>query len=429
MKRIGALLLVFSLLSAFVFANGDGESTQTITLRMLTRTAGADPAVPLWEDAIAEFQALHPEVIIQDDSVNQEAAYSNIIKTGFATGNLPNFFYDGGTVGMVKYAKEGVIQDISPAFDDAEWYNGFAEGTFDNWKFDSFGAPGYYAFPHAMSPEAIVYNKKLFAQAGIEKTPETWNELLVAIDQLNAAGIVPWEMGGAALWRTGHLHNYIMYKWCGVQKAIDLGTRQAKWTDSDVVETFQFIKDLKARGAFRENFEGLDYDMEKSLFLAGESAMVLNGVWFAGEVSALENSEDFGTFHFPYFEEKPEFKGHMVCYPEGYYVKAGMDEEELALTIEFLKLWTSKKIQARKVKELKMLSPRVDLGLTSEDLNEVLVGYSAVFSDSTMLGSDIASYDPLSEVGDQARNSVIGMLLGQSAEEAAASVQAVIDNN
>lgn len=434
MKKVFILIFLLCLAVVPIFANGQDETDgmdgeENITIRVLTRTSGSDPHLPTWEAAKNGYMEMHPNVIIQDDSVSQEAAYNNKLKTDIATGNLPNIFYEPGVISWVKYAKNNLIMDVSPIMEDKEWFEGIVDGAFEMWNFTEYGVPGYYGVPYAMAPEVIVYNKEIFARAGIATPPETMEDLYIAIDKLKAIGVTPWSCGAKSTWRTGHIHNYLLYKWAGVEKATALGSRNAKWTDPEVVQSLQFLKDLKARGAFMDNFEGIDYDMEKSYFFNEQTAMILNGSWFIGDCINSEIADKLGTFPFPYFKEKPEYKGHMVNFPQGFYVKKNMSEKEKEASLGFLKYYIGKEIQAMRVRREQAISSRKDLDLSGIELSELYVGYTDVLKTATMLGGDSFQYDPLTSMQDRTRNSIIGMLLSGTAEQAAKEIQEEIDQN
>ncbi len=407
--------------------NKDNIKEEKATIRLLTRFSGTEAATPVWQEAIKEFMKRNPNVKIVDESVNQEAAYNNKIKTGLATGNMPHLFRLAGVVSQVKHAKNGIIMDIAPLMEDEEWMNGFFEGVFETWNFEPYGVKGYYGIPHAVASEVMLYNKELFAKAGIEKTPETMDELYDVIDKLKDIGVTPWACGAKSTWRAGHIHNYLLYKWAGVQKAIDLGTRKAKWTDPDVVQSLAHLKDLKERGAFMENFEGMDHDMEKVQFFSEQCAMMLNGSWFIGDCMNSDIYDKIGTFPFPYFKEKPEYRYHGVSFPLGFSLNGKMEGAEKQATIDFIKFWTGKEIQEKLVKEIQRLSSRKDLNLEGIELSKLYHGYNDILKDIKVSGGDSFNYDPLPAMQNRTRNSIVGMLLGNSPEEAAKEIQDEID--
>jgi hypothetical protein len=81
------------------------------------------------------------------------------------------------------------------------------------------------------------------------------------------------------------------------------------------------------------------------------------------------------------------------------------------------------------VAEIQRMSSRRDLDLSGIELSHIFRGYTEALANATMLGGDSFDYDPLASMQDRTRNSIIGMLLGNSPAEAAAEIQAEIDRN
>ena len=76
-----------------------------VTITVLTRYAGSDVQAQWLQTMMEKFSELHPNVTFQDDSVADEAAYNNKLKTAIATGNLPNMWMQYGAASLVEYAK------------------------------------------------------------------------------------------------------------------------------------------------------------------------------------------------------------------------------------------------------------------------------------------------------------------------------------
>ncbi len=437
MKKAIVIALVLSLLLSFsVFASGEQESAGTdkaagekVTIRTLTRFSGTDATTPIWQLAIKEFMEKNPNIKVEDESVNQEAAYNNKLKTDMATGNLPNVFYRPGVVSLVKLAENGIIMNVDEMMKDKEWFDGFINGTFEVWNFESYGVEGHYGVPYSIAPEVMLYNTELFSNAGIGDTPATMDDLYVVIDKLKGSGVIPWACGAKSTWRAGHIHNYLLYKWAGVETAVKIGTREKKWTDPEVVQSLAYLKDLKARGAFAKNFEGMDYDMEKIQFFTEEAAMMLNGSWFVGDCINSDIHDKIDVFGFPYFKEKPQFKGHAVNFPQGFQLNGKMEGDEKEATIKFVKFFTGNYMQTKMVEQIQRMSARKDIDTSDMELSHVFKGYTEVLNSAEMLGGDSFDYDPLSSMMDRSRNSIIGMLLGNTPREAAEEIQAEIDKN
>jgi ABC-type sugar transport system, periplasmic component len=409
--------------------DSNGASTEKVKLRIFTRISGSSLTVDWFKSALEDFSKKNPNIEIQDDSVSQEAAYNNKFKTDLATGNLPNIFSLAGIASLVKYAESGALMDVTEIINDKEWSDGFIDGAFEYWNFESYGVKGHYAVPDRVSPELVVYNKDLFTKAGITKVPETMDELYDAIAKLNAIGVTPISCGGKDTWRVGHLHNQILYKWCGVEKAKELGARTAKWTDADVVESITALKTLKDKGAFMKNFEGVDYETEKKLFLGEKAAMIVNGSWFVGECNSSEIKGKLGTFAFPYFKEKPENQGSYVIYPQSYQLKGGVTGAEKEAQIALIKFLTGKESQQKLASNVQQMVARKDVSTEGSEFSDIFRGYAAYVKNAKASGGDSFDYDQLSSMQDRTRNSLVGMLLGNTPEAAAKEIQDEIDKN
>ena len=122
-------------------------------------------------------------------------------------------------------------------------------------------------------------------------------------------------VGNKNTWRAGHLHTGIFYKYIGVEAAVKLGLRQIKWTDPDVVATFQKLLDLKDHNAFEPGFNGVDYDTEFAGFIQGKWAMVYNGLWALARIEQeMGGAAKVGVFLMPSFPGRP-FADNDISYP------------------------------------------------------------------------------------------------------------------
>ncbi len=406
-------------------AKGSGEK---IVIRFMTREAGSDAVVPIHQEEFARFEAEHPNVVIQNESIAEENAYNNKIKTSIATGTQPELFNYPAVIGAVGWAKNGVIMNIDSLIEDKEWSGGFIDGAFENWNFEKYGVSGHYAIPYSFSPEVILYNTEIFQKAGITKTPETMSELFDVIEKLKAAGVVPMSMGNKDVWRGGHLHNNILYRYIGVDKAKDLGLRTKKWTDADVVGSLQAIKDLVTAGAFEEGFGGLDYNTEKTLFLNGEYAMSCNGSWIIADYMSSDspNKDKISFFPFPYFDDKPELKGDSVLYSSPIFLSNATEGEKRNMQMEFAKFLYGKECSQERMDKIGRFSSRKDV-TAPENSSKLLKDVIAYMGTITNPGGDYFEYEADPAMLDVCRNAIAGMMLGDSAEKAAQTIQGSLD--
>ena len=409
---------------------GKELSDEKVTIRLLTRMAGTSTQVGIYNDIINEFKSKHPEVTIIDDSQGDESAFNNILTTDIASGTMANIFRIQGVANLSDYIDNGLLLNLQPYLDaDKEWSGGFTEGSLSYYQVP--GHEGTYAIPMESGLIGVYYNEMLFKKAGIDKFPETWEQLLDAIAKLKENGIIPIAMGAQSTYMAGHLHDQIFYKWMGTEAAKLLGNREMKWTDDGVVQTLQFEKDLIDAGAFDPSAAGITDNIALTQFQQGEAAMVITGPWNIStftDKSATPVSDNVKVAKFPYFEEKPEFKNQDMQILSPYMVSGKLEGKELDLTIELLKMLTGKEAAKRFAEEAAFLIPRTDLDLDKSKCTDLFMQNVEIGGTSEGIGVDVFDFDPLTSMQDRTRNSIVSLFTGASAQDAAAVIQAEIDH-
>lgn len=415
-------------------ASGDkkesGKKGDGVTIRLLTRMAGTTKQVDIYNDILDEFKEKHPEVTIIDDSQSDESAFNNILSTDIASGNMANIFRIQGVANLSEYIDNGLLADVQPFIDeDADWGAGFTEGALSYYQVP--GKEGTYAIPMESGLIGVYYNEDLFKAAGIDTFPETWTQFLDAVKKLKDSGVIPIAMGAQTTYMAGHLHDQIFYKWAGTEAAKKLGSRDTKWTDPEIVETLQHVKDLVDAGAFDENAAGIQDNIAMTQFQNGESAMVITGPWNISTFADPEETpvtDSIKVAKFPYFEEKPEYQFEDMQTLSPYMISGKLEGEELDLTIELVKMLTDKDAAKRFAEECAFLIPRTDIDLDESKCAPLFVDIIDLGSTSKGIGVDVFDFDPLTSMQDRTRNSIASMFTGTSAEDAAAEIQAEIDN-
>lgn len=408
-------------------AEGSGEN---VTIRLLTRMAGTTTQVGIYNEIIEEFKAKHPEVTIIDDSQSDEGAFNNILSTNIASGDMANIFRIQGVANLSDYIDNGLLLNLDPYLaEDKEWGGGFTEGSLAYYQVP--GYEGTYAAPMESGLISVYYNKDLFSQAGIDVFPETWDDLMTAIEKLKAIDVIPLAMGAQTTYMAGHLHDQIFYKWVGTEAAKELGSRDKKWTDEDVVQTLQYVKDLIDVGAFDPSAAGLTDNLAMAQFQQGEAAMVITGPWNISlftDPAETPVADSIEVAKFPYFKEKPEFKNEDMQTLSPYMVSGKLEGRELELTIELLKMLTDKEAAKRYAEEAAFLIPRTDIDLDESKCTELFIKNVELGGTSTGIGVDVFDFDNLASMQDRTRNSIVSMFINATAQDAAAEIQAEIDN-
>ncbi len=407
----------------------EAASTDKVTIRLLTRMAGTSTQVQIYNEVIDEFKAAHPEVTVVDDSQGDESAFNNILKTDMASGSMANIFRIQGVANLGKYIDEGYILNVEPYIkEDKVWGGGFTEGALNYYKLPD--REGIYGVPCEGGLIGIYYNEKIFQDCGITKFPETWTEFKAAIAKIKENNITPIALGAKSSYMAGHLHDQIFYKWMGTEAAKKLGDRSLSWTDPEVVKTFSFVQELIDAGAFSDGAAGLSDEIVKTDFMNGDAAMMITGPWNISSFADPEQCPEYQNIRlakFPYFEEKPEFKNNDMQIISPYMVNGKLQGKELELTMELVKMLTSKETSSRFANEAGQLIPRTDIEVDKAKVDPLFTTNIDLCATSTGMAVDVFDYDPLASMQDRTRNSIVGLFTGSTPEQAAQEIQSEVD--
>ena len=153
-----------------------------------------------------------------------------------------------------------------------------------------------YAVPFATQTMLIIYNKKIFADAGV-KPPQTWDELMALSQALKAKNITPFANGTATAWQNETIVAALLSSMLGKQFEEDIASGKANFTDPRYVNALAKLKDISQY--FAPNFIGVDYASSQQLFAAGRAAMFAGGSFEVANFKAQNPTLDLGVFASP----------------------------------------------------------------------------------------------------------------------------------
>ncbi|MGN8552161.1 UNVERIFIED_CONTAM: extracellular solute-binding protein [Microbacterium sp. SLM126] len=228
-----------------------------------------------------------------------------------------------------------------------------------------------YALPQVgtQSIPLVYYNADLFAEAGIEAPPTSWDEFLETCEQLTDAGIKGIEVGGGAdTWVT-------MLTAAAVIQADVLGedptwfdqrgTGEVSFSDDEFVAAAQKVADLTEVGCYDTDGLSRTYAETEQAFRDGAAAMYPMGNWFAAAADATPLDFELGVFPMPGQEGNPM----PVVTGPGLAVNADAPDVDLAKKWALAFQTNEKNVQQ---------SIKVDGGLVSEDI-ELPEGLGAAY--------------------------------------------------
>jgi raffinose/stachyose/melibiose transport system substrate-binding protein len=153
--------------------------------------------------------------------------------------------------------------------------------------------------PMQFNIEGIFYNKKIFADNGIE-VPTTLDALIAAAQKLKAAGVTPFVASGKTGWTISRWVGALIYSMIGPDALQKVADGKAKLTDPEYVAAAQKLQDMGP--LFIGGITNLDYDTMNAQMLTGKAAMMYMGTWFLAQVndpSMNKVGDDIGFMAFP----------------------------------------------------------------------------------------------------------------------------------
>jgi N,N'-diacetylchitobiose transport system substrate-binding protein len=298
---IGALGVAAALTLSACAAGGAGSTAPTIGAsgkgKTITVWAMTGDLTPATLNAInAEFtKETGAKVNVQ---TQQWANITTKVTTALATSTPPDVI-DLGNTQVPGYAANGGLADLTKYKSQLEqgqtWLGGLVDPATVNGKL--------YAVPSFAGTRAVIYNKKVWAAAGITSTPTTYSELTADLDKVKTANSSP---DFSAFYLPGQ------YWYNGVQWVWDAGgniaTQNGK-TWSAGFSSAAAQKGLNDFKTFQNTYSSVasrtlqtttpDQD---ALFASGKAGAIEGNGWEIGVIEkdnpALTDS-DLGTFPFP----------------------------------------------------------------------------------------------------------------------------------
>ena len=268
MKKILALALALTMLCAASLA-----LAEPITLQLWSIATESDSSHQAFVDAIAAYEAEHPDIKIEHNATENEA-YKTKIKAAMSSGeDLPDIFFTWGMGFLGEFVDAGrvvCLDDYYPAYADE-----LPEAMTVNVRYDN----KMFGVPYTMSLVTLYANMDLLAQVGYDHIPATYDEMIACCDALKAAGIIPFGVSGKEAWCLSEYVEPLVIKSVGGDKLRDMYNGVASWNDEGVIKAIAAFQDMVTKEYFDPSAPALGNDEVKNNFIAGKYAFYQNGSW------------------------------------------------------------------------------------------------------------------------------------------------------
>lgn len=277
-------------------------------------------------DLIAKFNEVYPNITVETEGITDYAEDSLLRLSAGDWGDvmfipaidaaeLPTYFVPYGTV------------------EEMSEYINFA----DQWK-DAAG--NCYGIGYMGNAQGVLYNKKVFADAGVTELPKTPDEFIAALQAIKdntdaiplytnyAAG---WTMGGAWDGYLGAITNGDE-TWLNQKFIHEAEPFKDKGDGTGPYALYKILYDATEKGLIEDDYTTTDWEGCKPMINNGEIGAMVLGSWAVAQMKAAgDNPDDIGYMPFPITVNGQQYAtaGPDYCY--GINVNASDDNKTAAM--------------------------------------------------------------------------------------------------
>lgn len=270
-----------------------GEDYTDLKASIKVLTHKTDVVDTLFQDYIKQFNELYPNITIEYEAMTN---YGDDITMRLTTEDWGDICMIPTSVDKVDYPEKFV--SFGPV---AELENDYI--MLNNQSYDGQA----YGIPSMGNVQGIVYNKKVFSDAGITELPKTPDEFLDALQKIkDNTDAIPLYTNFAAGWTMGSWHPYITGSATGDPEFTNMGMTHGlnpfqKHDDmTGPYAVYYTLYEAVARGLTEDDPTTTDWEGSKGMINRGEIGCMVLGSWAISQMQGGgDHPEDIAYMSFP----------------------------------------------------------------------------------------------------------------------------------
>lgn len=279
---------------------------------------------------------------------------------------------------IADYADKGYLIDLGPLIPQSDW-DDFLAGplAYGQWQ------GGTFAVPQVTDALALLYNKSMFEEAGVE-APATMDDFVAAGETLQT------ELGlDSAFYMRGDAYWLQPFVWAFGGGLLDVNEEgqvtEILINNEGSVAGLEFLlNDVLGTIAPADVDFPNDYNNAMTAFKEGEVAMIFNGPWSTADVLSGSEFTDAANLGVAVIPAGPDGDKGSPIGGHSYVVYAGMDEAKQACAVEFVRYLSSTENQGRLATELNLLPTRTSAyELPDVSGNALIADFGTVIENAT----------------------------------------------
>ncbi len=196
LSRLILVILAVAALSGCGSGSG-GRSDKSGRINLVYWAAPNPQEIQLATQLVAKWNATHPDIHVEMQPLPVNRSTEEVLMAAIAAKTTPDVCSNIWPGSVPEYARAGAIVKLN-SFPDFDSLASSRVGMSYMEQFESADS-NYYQIPWKANPLMMIYNKKLFRQAGITKPPLTYSEFLADAAKLTYSskgnGVIDHWMG------------------------------------------------------------------------------------------------------------------------------------------------------------------------------------------------------------------------------------------
>lgn len=333
MKHVLVLTIMLGMLVPAVFASGGSEAVdEGPELRELTAMVMQSRNFDGLQEMIYKLE--DQENIVIDLQVVPDDQYENLIKIKLNSGEAPDIFDFNIPQAYGMIDAEEYCLDLS----GEPWVDQLVNPGMSEYNGKTYA----YTFLSTNGFQAMIYNKDVFAEYGLE-VPTTVAEFDAVCETLKSNDVTPILLASdiwvPQIWMTSGYSRALGSQEAAQDFADKILANQAEFNDyPELAAAFDEYLSMFERGYMNDDFLTLNIDGVYDKLGSGEGAMFFGSTGLANSVELAFPDGNFGMFNLPVsYDDKDMISG--TLFSTGFLVSK--DSENIDTVKEVFKLWAT----------------------------------------------------------------------------------------
>jgi ABC-type glycerol-3-phosphate transport system substrate-binding protein len=302
MRQFLKTFIIPTLIIISITGCGSAVSKDTQTITVWHWMSDREEA---FKELARRYEAAHG-VKVRFDLYAPSEAYAQRVKAAAQTNTLPDIF---GILGekrdFASFIKSGYVANLTPYLEapgvTTQWRNRFFEKAISVNQFlanNEYGVePGTYGVPLDVMTIQMVYNKKLYAKAGLnpDEPPKTWREFVSHCEILKEKGIPRFVSGFGEIWLIDALASNYAMNLMGEERVFRTYEGKVSYTDPDWIKVLSLFKEMADEEILVEGAVTMVNKTAEQTFANERAAFAFNGSWCVNVYKGMNPGLDYAA--------------------------------------------------------------------------------------------------------------------------------------